>query len=356
MAFIPVVLAGGSGERFWPLSRRAKPKQFLALGATERTLLQATTDRLEPLCAGLDEIYMVTGQAHRALILEQLPDLPLENVLVEPEAKDTAAAILFATLKIAQRHGAETIVGIFPSDHKIDNSLEWQETLSKATALAESQDAIVTLGVKPTFPSTAYGYIQANRCIGGSDAFQVERFVEKPDLETAENYLAQGGYHWNAGIFVFRAQTILNAFAHYAPDMLHALQAAQTPKTLRQAFAGLQKISIDYAILEPISLAGGVLMVPAEFMWDDLGDWNALARMLQGDNPNLEIGTHVGLDTHGGIMYTTSGDDLIVTLGLEDVIIVRDAGVTLVAHKSRTQDIKKLVSQLRQNPKLEKFL
>jgi mannose-1-phosphate guanylyltransferase len=353
--FIPVILAGGSGERFWPLSRRAKPKQFLSFDGSGRTLLQATTDRLEPICTGLDDIYVVTGQMHRGLILEQLPELPIENLIVEPQAKDTAAAILLSTLRIIEMHGSDTIIGIFPSDHNIGSPLEFQSTMRDAIEVAKDNHAIVTLGMTPTFPSTGYGYIQS-----GTDHNQyaktVQRFVEKPDLETAEIYLERGGFYWNGGMFIFQASVMIEAFKKYAPDVLHSLAAVKTNKDLKLAFQTLRKVSIDYAILEPSSLANEVLVVPAEFIWDDLGDWNALARLLQGDNPNLEIGSHVGLDTSGAILYTTTGDDLIVTLGLEDVLIVRDGAVTLVAHKTRTQDIRRLVEKLRSQPELEKFI
>ncbi len=353
--FIPVILAGGSGERFWPLSRRAKPKQFLSFDGTGRTLLQATADRLIPLCDGLEDIHIVTGQMHRGLILEQLPELPLENLIVEPQAKDTAAAILLATLRIVESHGTDAIIGIFPSDHNIGSSLEFQSTMRDAVEVAQNNDSIVTLGMTPTFPSTGYGYIQSGQDYDAK-AKAVQRFVEKPNLETAEIYLERGGFYWNGGMFIFRAAVMLAAFAEYAPDIAAILQPVKNYKDLKLAFQSLRKVSIDYAILEPSSLANKVLVVPTDFLWDDLGDWNALARLLQGDNPNLEIGSHVGLDTSGAILYTTTGDDLIVTLGLEDVLIVRDGAVTLVAHKTRTQDIRRLVEKLRSEPTLEKFI
>ena len=356
MTFVPVILAGGSGERFWPLSRRAKPKQFLTLDCGDRSLLQATVDRLEPLVSdGIDGIHIVTGQMHRALILEQLPDLPLENMIVEPEAKDTAAAVLLATLRIAKTHGEETIIGIFPSDHRIGNAIAFQDSVNHAIQTAAASDAIVTLGMTPQYAAIGYGYIESGTP-HSEGVQQVKRFVEKPDLETAETYLTRGGYHWNAGMFIFRASVMLELFKQLAPDLYNLLEAADTRVALKAAFETIRKVSIDYAILEPASIEGRVVVIPAEFSWDDLGDWNALARVLQGTNPNLEIGQHIGLDTSGAIMYTTTGNDLIVTLGLEDVVIVRDGDVTLVAHKGKTQDIKKLVKRLSANPALKKFV
>jgi mannose-1-phosphate guanylyltransferase len=349
--FVPVILAGGSGERFWPLSRRAKPKQFLSFDGSGWSLVQATVDRLEPLCDGLDSIHVVTGQIHRSLILEQLPELPLENLIVEPQARNTAAAILLATLRVAKNFSPETVIGIFPSDHNIGNPLEFQNTIRHAIETANTHEAIITLGMKPTYPSTGYGYIEAGKK-NQQDVHKVQRFIEKPDQETAEGYLTRGGFYWNCGMFIFRASVMLEAFKHYSPDLLKALEGINTFKDLRHAFENLRTISIDYAILEPGSLDGKVMVIPAEFSWDDLGDWNALARLLQGGNSNLEVGHHIGLDTSGGIMYTTSGEDLIVTLGLEDVLIVRDGDVTLVAHKSRTQEIKKLITTLKKSPEL----
>jgi mannose-1-phosphate guanylyltransferase len=244
---------------------------------------------------------------------------------------------------------------VFPSDHNIGDNLEFGETVHKAVQAAHDNPSIVTLGMHANFPSTGYGYIEASS-EKASGIFEVQRFVEKPDLATAETYLTKGGYFWNGGMFFFRANTMLRAFQKHAPDLYAALNNIQTQKELKIAFAGVRKISIDYAILEPSSLENRVLVVPAHFPWDDLGDWNALARLLQGSNPNLEVGQHIGLDTSGGIMYTTTGDDLIVTLGLEDVLIVRDGLVTLVAHKGRTQDIKKLVERLKQEPRLSHFV
>jgi mannose-1-phosphate guanylyltransferase len=354
--FVPVILAGGSGERFWPLSRRAKPKQFLTLDGGNRSLLQATADRLEPLAQhGIDNLHVVTSQMHQALILEHLPELPLENLIVEPYARDTAAAVLLATLRIVKTQGEDAIIGIFPADHRIGDSLEFQSAVQTAIQAAHNSPAIVTIGMTPEYPATGYGYIESGT--GATEhVFNARRFVEKPSLEVAEAYLTQGGFYWNAGMFIFRASVMLEAFQRHAPDLLETLQNVTDRFTLKAAFETIRKVSIDYAILEPSSLEGRVLVVPAQFQWDDLGDWNALARLLQGEHPNVAVGHHVGLDTSGAIMYTTTGDDLIVTLGLEDVLIVRDGNVTMVARKDRTQDIKKLVERLKQTPEFERYI
>jgi mannose-1-phosphate guanylyltransferase len=358
MNFIPVILAGGSGERFWPLSRRSKPKQFLALDGTGRSLIQATADRLSPLCHGLEHVYIVTGQQHRSLILEHLPDLPLENLVVEPMARDTAAAVLLAALRVCTHHGPDAIMGIFPSDHRIGDTLSFQETVMAAVDAARTENGIVTLGMNATYPSTGYGYIEAGelqRDIGVHRLHKAVRFVEKPDLETAEKMLATGRYFWNAGMFIFRASTIIEEFRKHAPELLATLEPAANASrsALSAAFETIKKTPIDRAIMEK---SDRVLVIPAQFEWDDLGDWNAVARLIQGADPIVSVGQHLGLDTSGAILYTTTGEDLIVTIGLEDVVIVRDGNVTLVARKDRTQDIKKLVERMKANPELEKYI
>ncbi len=357
-AFIPVILAGGSGERFWPLSRQSRPKQFLQLDGSGRSLIQATADRLEPLCGGIENMMIVTGQKHRGLILEHLPDLPLESLVVEPMARDTAAAVLLAALRVRDRFGADAIVGVFPSDHQIGNTLGFQASVEAGVKAVAKTDGLVTLGMKAAYPATGYGYIETGELttdIDGHKLHKVSRFVEKPDLETAEKFLATGHFYWNAGMFLFRAGRMIEEFKMHAPDLLAGLENAYQGNRAQfeQAFEVLRKAPIDRAIMEKSQC---VYVIPAEFEWDDLGDWNAVARLMQGSNPNVAVGQHLGLDTSGAILYTTNGDDLIVTLGLEDVVIVRDGDVTLVARKDRTQDIKKIVERLKNSPEFAKYI
>jgi mannose-1-phosphate guanylyltransferase len=352
MKFIPVILAGGSGDRFWPLSRHAKPKQFLTLENTGRSLLQATADRLEALCEP-DDIHVVCGQTHRALVLDQLPNMPLEHLLVEPCAKDTAAAVLFAVLRVAQTHGSDAIVGIFPSDHRIGNNAAFQEKVQSAIQAAYDQDVIVTLGIQPSHAATGYGYIQAGTQLEQyKDVWKAQRFVEKPNLSTAQAYLEDGGYFWNAGMFVFRASVMLEAFAEHAPDILESMALITTRQGLNTAYEWVRKTSVDYAILEP---AQNVLLIPSEFDWDDLGDWNALARLHSDQSDNVAIGQHLNVDSTRTMVYNSNQTGLLVTLGLEDVLIVRDGDVTLVARKDRSQDIKNLVAQIKADPQWRQY-
>ncbi|WP_424951100.1 mannose-1-phosphate guanylyltransferase [Deinococcus sp.] len=355
--FYPVILAGGSGERFWPLSRKSRPKQFLTLDDSGLSLIQATVRRLTGIPGvEVEDILIVTGVDHRMQVLEHLPDLPTENLLVEPVARDTAAAVLYAALRIAQmdEHG---LMGVFHSDHRVDQPEVFAQVVGRATALAAQQDVLVTIGIEATYPSIAYGYIERGEQVGTDQAFpayRVARFTEKPDAERAREFLATGRYSWNSGMFVWKVRAILDAFRRYQPELFAALSAAVSRRGgVRTAYPSLEKISIDYAILEK---ADNVAVIPAEFGWDDLGDWNALERLLRGHGENVAVGRHVGIDTGGAILYTTDGDDLIATIGLEDVVVVRTAEVTLVVHKDRTQDIKKLVQQLKDNPELERYV
>lgn len=354
---VPVILAGGSGERFWPLSRKHRPKQFLTLDETGRSLLQATSDRLAALSGGAEQVMVVTGGEYRAQVLEQLPDMPVENLIVEPVARDTAPAVLYAALRVAQ-DTPDAVMGVFPADHRITQPEAFDAVVRRGIEVARNTGRLVTLGVTPTFPATGYGYIQRGEELLGGElpVFGVSRFTEKPDAATAQAFLDDGRYSWNSGMFLWQVPAILAAFEEYQPAMYAQLSQAvgqgRSSGGVREVFPHIQKISIDYAILEK---SDRVAVIPAEFGWDDLGDWNALERLLGGAGQNVSVGRHIGLDTDGAILYTTRGDDLIATIGLEDVVIVRTDEVTLVVRKDRTQDIKKVVQQLKAHPELERF-
>lgn len=350
-SLIPVILAGGKGERFWPLSRRQRPKQFLCLDGSGRSLLQATADRLIELAGGWDRLWVITSAPIADGVREQLPELPEENLLVEPEGRDTAPAVAWATLEVAKRHGEDAVAGFFPADHWIGDRAAFSATLEAAAELAAKEDAIVTLGISPAYASTGYGYIEQGEAkgnYGNLPVYKVNRFTEKPDETTAREFIETGRYSWNSGMFIFRASTVLSELTIHAPGIIQLLKEKG-----KEAYSQLDKKSIDYALMEKTQLA---YVLPADFGWDDLGDWNALERLLQGDADNVELATHVGLDTRGAIVYASDGDEVIATIGLEDAVIVRDRNVTLVVHKNRTQDIKKLLEQLKSDPNLEKLL
>ena len=351
-SLIPVILAGGKGERFWPLSRKHRPKQFLSLDGSGKSLLQATADRLLPLAGGWEKLWVVTSAQLAKGVQEQLPQLVAENLLAEPEGRDTAPAVAWTTLEIAKRYGEDTVVGFFPADPWIGDQVGFQQTLLAATEVASSTEAITTLGVKPSYAATGYGYIEQGEqtgTFGGIPVYRVNRFTEKPDRQTAEAFIATGRFSWNSGMFIFRAGVVLKELRTHAPEIITPLEEQGTVA----AYPQLPKTSIDYALMEKTQLA---YVLPVDFGWDDLGDWNALERLLKGDAPNVELANHVGLDTKGTILYATDEEDVIVTIGLEDVVIVRDRNVTLIVKKDRTQEIKQVLKALQNNPKFTNLL
>jgi len=350
-SLVPVILAGGKGERFWPLSRRQRPKQFLSLDGSGKSLLQATADRLLPLSEGWQSLWVVTSANLADGVREQLPELPEANLLLEPEGRDTAPAVAWSTLEVAKRYGREAIVGFFPADPWIEDEASFRATLQAAAVLAGQERAIVTLGIAPTYASTGYGYIQQGKPsgeYGGLPAYQVQRFTEKPDRATAEQFLASGEFSWNSGMFIFRAGVALDELHQHTPEVITPIEAKGIA-----AYAELPKISIDYALMEKTQQA---YVIPAKFGWDDLGDWNAIERLLKGDNPNVELAQHVGLDTQGALFYASDHDELIVTIGMDDTVVVRDGKVTLIVKKDRTQEIKQALKAVQANPKFKDLL
>lgn len=350
-SLIPVILAGGKGERFWPLSRKHRPKQFLSLDGSGKSLLQSTADRLSELAGSSEKLWVVTSTQLAQGVQEQLPHLLEKNLLAEPEGRDTAPAVAWSTLEIARTYGEDAVVGFFPADHWIKDQQAFQDTIAAATQMALTQDAIVTLGITPDHPSTGYGYIEQGEqtdTFGELPVYKVSRFTEKPDRETAEQFLATGRFSWNSGMFIFRAGVVLNELRTHAPEIIGSLEEKGV-----EAYSQLQKKSIDYALMEKTQLA---YVIPASFGWDDLGDWNAIERLLKGDAENVELATHVGRDTQGAILYATGDDEVIVTIGLEDVVVVRDRNVTLIVKKDRTQEIKQVVKVLQDDPKLKDLL
>ena len=348
---IPLILAGGKGERFWPLSRKHRPKQFLSLDGSGKSLLQATADRLSELAGSSEKLWVVTSAQLAQGVREQLPQLLEKNVLAEPEGRDTAPAVAWSTLEIARTYGEDAVVAFFPADHWIEDQQAFQNTIKAAAELASKEDAIVTLGITPNQPSTGYGYIEQGEqtgTFGGLPVYKVSRFTEKPDRETAEQFLATGRFSWNSGMFIFRAGVVLNELRTYAPEIMGPLEEKGV-----EAYHQLPKKSVDYALMEKTQLA---YVLPASFGWDDLGDWNAIERLLKGDAANVELAKHVGMDTKGAILYASDNDEVIVTIGLEDVVVVRDRNVTLIVKKDRTQEIKQVVKTLQDDPKLQDLL
>ncbi|MBE9043362.1 mannose-1-phosphate guanylyltransferase [Pleurocapsales cyanobacterium LEGE 10410] len=348
---IPIILAGGKGERFWPVSRLKRPKQFLCFDDSGRSLLQSTADRLLNLAGGWDNLWVITSEIIADGVKEQLPDLPESNILIEPQGRDTAPAVAWATLEVANKYSEDAIVGFFPADHWIGDTMAYEKTLQAAVQQAVAEASIVTLGIKPDQPATGYGYIeQGDKQADFNDlpVYKVTRFTEKPDTTTAQSFIDTGKFSWNSGMFIFKAGVVLDELKKYAPQLINLLLEKG-----RDAYAELEKESIDYALMEKTQLAR---VLPANFGWDDLGDWNGVERLLKGDRDNVELGTHIGKDTHDAIIYTSDRDEVVVTIGLKDVVIVRDGKVTLVVDKDHTQDIKQVVKSLHDKPDLKHLL
>lgn len=328
--FIPVILAGGKGERFWPLSRLDKPKQFLCLDGSGQSLLQNTAARLPQ-----GEVWVVTRASLVPLVQEHLPDLPPERILGEPEPRDTAPAVAWITQTVRQQYGDEVVIGIFPADHWIPDTEQFQATLAQAVALATQTQGIITLGITPTHPATGYGYIQQGEPVTGG-GYRVVRFTEKPDLATAVQLLATRQYSWNSGMFIFPAGVMWQELEQYAPSITTPLAQSGVA-----AYGQLPKISIDYAVMEHTQRA---FVLPVTFAWDDLGDWRSLERLAYNPLPAQTV----NWESQGVTVYSTDPNELVTTLGIHNVIIVRDGKITLVAAAERTQEIKKLLAQLKE--------
>lgn len=343
-----LIMAGGRGERFWPKSRKNLPKQFLSLTGDGRTMIQLTVERILPL-VDMQDIYIVTNRSYKALVREQLPELPEENILCEPVAKNTAPCIGLGAVHIAKKY-EDAVMFVLPSDHLIKYNTMYLDTLRRASEVAEAGDNLVTLGIMPSYPETGYGYIKFLPNARRGVAFEVDRFVEKPDLETAKQYLATEQYLWNSGMFIWRVSTILRSIEKYLPDTYAGLRrigdAIGTPdekEVLEKEFSAFKSESIDYGIMEK---ADHIYTLPGSFGWDDVGSWNAVERIQPANEfGNVVHGNAVTVDTKRCIIQ---GDKkLIATVGLEDIIIVDTDDALLVCEKGDASEIKKVLENLK---------
>jgi mannose-1-phosphate guanylyltransferase len=343
-----LILAGGSGERFWPLSRKSKPKQLLSL-FSEETLLEATLRRLDGLVP-VEQILILTNADQESAVRSLCPSLPKENIIAEPAKRDTAAAIALGAGWIAQRTTDATMI-VLPADHLIKDTAGFQRTLLVAAAAAEETGELVTIGIKPTWACPGFGYIEQGAPLalasGPTDppVFEVTRFREKPNAELAESFLAQGHFRWNAGMFIWTVRAILSAFNRHAPalgEFIGRLHSGEDlPSLLRNHFPNLPKISIDYAILEK---ATRVLVVEAAFDWDDVGGWAAVAKYFQGDDAGNHSNCNVKiLESNNNIVFT-SEPRTVALLGVSDLIVVQTPDAILVCNRHEAEKIKQLVS------------
>lgn len=346
-----IIMAGGSGTRFWPKSRRNRPKQLLTL-AGEHSLIQQTYQRILPLVEPA-QIRVVTGTDQVAAIAEQLPLIPTVNLLAEPAPRDTAACVALAAMSVAHAD-PEGVMVVMPADHVIQPVAAFTRTIEAALKVIEQDPlALVTFGIKPTRPETGYGYIEHGEKLGepgGVPVYGVVQFREKPDRATAEEFLATGRFSWNSGIFVWKARTILDALKQYCPDLYKSMEPIQngfgTPyfeNLLKNIFPTLEKQPIDKAVMEKST---HVRMLEVLFDWNDVGDWRAIETLEAKDAQGNVLQGHVeALGCKGSTIINEDGQ-LVAVLGLEDVVVVQSGGVTLVARKDKLDGLKALVESL----------
>lgn len=347
--FWAVVPAGGAGTRLWPLSRAAHPKFLLDLTGSGRTLLQATVDRLEPLTG--DRVVVVTGAAHADAVRAQLPGLAGDQVLAEPSPRDSMAAIGLAAA-VVERQDPQAVIGSFAADHVIPDTAAFESVIREAAEVAR-EGHLVTIGIEPTSPATGFGYIRAGEALPGfATALRAVEFVEKPDAVRAAQYVASGEFRWNAGMFVVRAATLLDLLAQWHHELAAGVRAiAASPERLDELWPGLTRIAIDHAVAEPAADAGHVVVVPAPFTWDDVGDFASLAELLppvEGE-PGLRVLGSVDdvttIDASG--IVAAAGGRRVAVVGLEDVVVIDTPDAVLVTTRSRAQDVKDVVDALK---------
>ena len=359
--FRPVILAGGSGTRFWPRSRRARAKQVLALDG-ERSMLQQTTERLKPL-AGLEKAWIITNEYLAHEIADQLPGVPAGQIVQEPVARNTAPACGLAAFLI-ERDNPDAVLGVFPSDHVIGDEPRFLKALQKAINLAASGDNIVVLGIEPLRAETGYGYIETGDFAANDEALHVRRFTEKPNQNRAEDFVAAGNYYWNSGMFLWSARTLADAVREHLPEtapLLESIAAAygtpQFDEVFRKLYPKCENISVDYAVLEPRSAKGehlsNLFCLPAEFSWNDLGSWASLYEYqhdtrLRGDPDGnvAEAGGHLAVEAMDNYIY--SPKKFVALVGVENLVVVDTDDALLIVSRDHSQDVGKIVKELSQ--------
>jgi mannose-1-phosphate guanylyltransferase len=344
------IMAGGAGTRFWPASRKLTPKQLLNL-AGDRSMIQSTVDRLGDMCPP-ENVLVVTNEVLVDSIRQQLPGVPAQSIIGEPAKRDTAPCVGLAAAWVMSM-APEGIMAVMPADHVITPDSVFQQSLDHAAKLvAEDDTRIVTFGIKPTYPAEVFGYIERSKELSGEElpTFEVAKFREKPDTDTAKQFLDAGTFYWNSGIFVWKAKTIFGALEKHEPEMAAHLKTIQESigtssftETLQKEFTAIKGKSIDYAVMERYE---NVKVIEAPFQWDDLGNWTAIPRQRGVDeNGNTVDAKHLGINAKNNIVRSDD-DHLIVTVGMQDCIVVRTPDATLVANRNDESAIKEVVKQL----------
>ena len=351
MDLVVVILAGGAGTRFWPLSTEERPKQFLRL-LGEKSLLQMSYDRARELVPP-ERILVLTNESFLSQVREQLPLIPSENVIGEPRRRDTAAAVILSSL-LARRLYKNPIILTITADHLIEPLEEFLRAVRGAAEGASRERVLYTFGIRPTYPATSYGYLELGERIPSDDGlehYRVLRFKEKPDPETARQYLQEGRYLWNSGMFVWQAEVILEEASLYLPGHLEALKGAvdawgkgEWRDALLEAFSRIESISIDYGVMEKSSR---VRCVVAPFRWSDVGGWVALGEHLpRDDKGNAHRGRIETLDAEDNIIFCEDPSERVSLIGVRDLVVIRAGGETLIVPKDRSEDIKRLVKKI----------
>lgn len=347
MKITAVIMAGGRGERFWPKSRNTCPKQFLSLTKDGETMIQKTVKRLLPL-VNMEDIFIVTNAGYISLVKEQLSELPEENILAEPCARNTAPCIAFAAAVIGRKYD-DAVMLVLPSDHLISYEDIYISTLKKAVAVSLEGKNLVTIGITPTYPETGYGYINFGKEAG--NAYEVERFVEKPNLPTAKEYLASGKYLWNSGMFVWKISSIMENLKEFMPEIHdgalkigEAFGTESYDEVLEKEFTAFTSESIDFGIMEK---ANDIYTIPGSFGWDDVGSWLAVERINEvDDDKNYIEGNVISIGSERATIC--GGKRLIAAVGVEDIIIVDTDDAVLICSKNNTQDVKKVIARLKE--------
>lgn len=353
MKIFSIIMAGGGGTRFWPLSRQCKPKQLLNLGGSD-VMINETIKRNEFIIP-CENTYIVTNEVQGEALKSVLIDgVTPENILMEPVARNTTACIAYAASKINTTHG-DSVICIFPSDAYINKDEEYFIALNKAIQHVTENNSFVTLGIQPSFAATGYGYIKFDNSNNADGVHFVEEFVEKPNIDKAKTYLKSGNYLWNSGILVCRSSVILDNISRFLPKLHKQIETLSMyfgtdmeAEMIKEIYPKMQSISVDYGILER---SDDVMVVPGDFGWNDVGSWDMLGVVIPPDeNGNIVKAEHVGIDTHNSIIY---GTKLITTIGVENMIIVNTDDALLICPKDRAQDVKDIVEQLKENGKVQ---
>jgi mannose-1-phosphate guanylyltransferase len=355
-----VIMAGGRGTRFWPRSREKKPKHLLDI-ISARTIIQETVDRVKPLIAP-QNILVVTGKKHARELIKQLPNIPKKNIIIEPEGKNTAPCIGLAALYIQKKVGDDVMI-VLPSDHAIGDSRKYTEIIAAAAQFAAKENALVTIGIKPSSVQTGFGYIEYGdsfQHIGKEEVFRVKSIREKPDFTQAQTFVQNGNFYWNSGMFIWKASIILDEIGRCLPDLYSGLMkikktlgTSKEAVTISSVYKKLTSISIDYGVMEK---ADKVFMLKGDFGWSDVGSWDALWEISAKDNQGNAVtcGSNVIFeDTEGSLVY--SPQKLVALVGTKDLIVVETKDALLICKKGRSQDVKKVVETL-EAAKTKKYL